>query len=159
MSDSATRRTIGFRVEPTKVHYAVVEGTIHAPILVVADSLPAPKGWEEPAALQWYRSQAARLIDEHAIAVAVVRDSEASSFSKTQSLQDRCRIEGVLIEVSQSKGVKVSSGRLRTISANMDSKAAKKYLENDDLRGLDWSDYSKYPREAILAAVSGLEDG
>lgn len=148
---------IGFRVEPTKVHYAVVTGTASAPTLVVADSLTPPKGWKEPEALQWYKGQLLALIDEHRPHTAMVRDAEASGFAKAQSLQDRCRIEGVIIETAHTKGAKVSSGRLKTISAGMGSKAAKKYLENDDLRGLDWSEYDAKVREAILAATAGLD--
>jgi hypothetical protein len=69
----------------------------------------------------------------------------------------RCRIEGVIIEASNSAGLVVIAGALASISKNLGTKAAKHYLESDDLRGLDWSKYpAKNTREAILVAASAL---
>ena len=63
--------------------------------------------------------------------------------SQPLSMHKRCRVEGVVIEAVHSSGVRVLTGPLATISSKLGSKAAKRYLETDDLRGLDWSKHPK----------------
>ena len=66
-------------------------------------------------------------------------------------------IEGVILEAANSMGLRVVTGALTSISKNLGTKAAKHYLEGNDLRGLDWSRYpAKNVREAILVAASAL---
>jgi hypothetical protein len=60
------------------------------------------------------------------------------------------------METAHCCGIAVVTGPLATISKNLGTKAAKKYLETDDLRGLDWSKCPKNRREAILVAASAL---
>lgn len=160
-SDNKAERakcSIGIRVEPSKIHWAVVTGSNAQPILEGADALPAPKSWAEAAALQWYRNQVIQLIERYNPSSAVIRDTEVSGHLQVQSLQTRCRIEGVVIEAAQSKALVVTSGRLNKMSALLDTKSAKKYITSDEFRGVDLSRYAPYTREAILVAVAGLEE-
>lgn len=53
-------------------------------------------------------------------------------------------------------GVKVFTGALKDIASAMGTKASKKYLEQDDLRGLDWSEFDDKRREAVLVATAAL---
>jgi hypothetical protein len=154
------KRAIGFRVEPSLVHWAVVEGTSEAPILVAADKLTSPATFDEPQALTFYRERVSLLLAQHLPDVVAVRYAE--TFGR-QSVREsdfrRCRIEGVILEASDSKGLKIMTGALASISKNLGTKAAKRYLESSDLRGLDWSRYpAKNIREAILVGASALGD-
>ena len=153
-------RTLGFRVEPKQVHWAAMGGTPAAPIIIDVATLTAPIGWDEGKCLSWYRDQATRLFASYPVKTVAVRDAEAfrpRGGGQTQSLQTRCRIEGVIIEAANHSGLFVTSGRLDTISANLDTKKAKQYLTEEELRGADWSKYSALQREAILVAASVLE--
>lgn len=151
-------KALGFRVEPQKVHWAAVDGSTDQPVLIDADTMPAPKAFGEPQALSWYRNEVIAIIERYRSNLAGIRDTEAAGPRRgVQSLQQRCRIEGVIIEVANARGLTIVSGRLATISANLGSRAAKKYLDTDEFRGIDWSSKSSGIREAIMVAVSTLE--
>ena len=152
------RRAIGFRVEPTLVHWALVEGTPEAPILVAADKVAPPATYDESRALTFYRERVLLLFSQHSPDRVAVRYAETfGRRSVGEKDNRRCRIEGVLIEAASSRGLKVVTGALASISKNLGTKAAKHYLEGNDLRGLDWSKYpAKNVREAILVAASAL---
>lgn len=60
------------------------------------------------------------------------------------------------MEVVNSVKLPVTACALKTISSKLGSQSAKKYLESDDLRGLDWSGVPKNSREAILVAAAAL---
>jgi len=151
-------KAIGFRAEPSVVSWAVVEGSTGEPILNGADKLKAPASFDEAAALKWFREQTQRLVQAYLPSVAVVRSPETffPRQPKYQSLYQRCRVEGVLVETLYSCGVPVLTGAMATISSKLGSKAAKHYLPNSDFRGLDWSKCDDKKKEAILAAASAL---
>lgn len=149
-------RSIGVRVEPKKIHLAIVSGSIEHPTLEASETIPAPKGWSEAQALQWYRNQVGMWIEQHKPVRAFVRDSESGPQRNVQSLQSRCRIEGVIIEIAHAKGLRVGGGRLTSISSKLDTKRAKKYVGHEEFRGIDLGKCNALLREAILAAVAGL---
>ena len=153
------KRAIGFRVEPTLVHWALVEGTPEAPILVAVDKIAAPATYDdESRALTFYRERILLLLSQHSPDRVAVRYAETFGRRAAGAKDNqRCRIEGVLIEASSSRGLKVVTGALASISKNLGTTGAKRYLEANDLRGLDWSKYpAKNVREAILVAASAL---
>lgn len=153
------KRAIGFRVEPGLIKWALVEGSPDAPILAVPPGkLTSPATYDEPQTLTFYRERVLLLLSQHSPDVVAVRYAE--TFGR-QSVRDsdyrRCRIEGVILEAANSRGLRVVTGALASISKNLGTKAAKHYLEGNDLRGLDWSKYpAKNVREAILVAASAL---
>jgi len=153
------KRAIGFRVEPGLANWALVEGTSDTPILAVpAGKLISPATYDEAQALTFYRERVLLLLAEHLPDIVAVRYAE--TFGR-QSVRDsdyrRCRIEGVILEAANSKGLNTVTGALASISKHLGTKAAKHYLECNDLRGLDWSRYpAKNVREAILVAASAL---
>jgi hypothetical protein len=152
-------RVLGCRAEPALINWAVVEGDSDVPVLVVADSLAAPKLYGEAEALGWFRVQVHRLIDQFSPSIVAVRFPEAFVPSRARDAdRRRCRVEGVVIEAAIAKGMKVRTGALATISRRLETESAKAkaYLETKEFRGLDWSNFPKYVREAILVAVSGL---
>ena len=153
------KRAIGFRVEPSLVNWAFVEGSPEQPVLALPPGkLTSPVSYDEPQALTSYRERVLLLLEEHSPDVVAVRYAETFGRQGVrESDYRRCRIEGVILEAANSKGVRVITGALASISKNLGTRAAKHYLQDDDLRGLDWSKYpAKNMREAILVAVSAL---
>jgi hypothetical protein len=152
-------RAIGFRAEPSAVNWAVVEGTKENPVLIAADKSEAPVAYTEPESLAWFRSRAQQLIQTYSPKSAGVRYPETMKRSSIASMDKRCRVEGILIDAMQAAGIVTSTGVLATISKNLGSSHAKKYLDTDELRGLNWASHSKNEREAIMVAASILPSG
>ena len=153
-----TKKTIGFRAEPEQINWAAVEGTVESPILIAADSFSAPTHYSEAEALSCYRQKIVDLLEKYSPLTAVgVRYPEPFGSKANDSSRRRNRIEGVILEAANSLTIRVITGALVTISKRLGSKAAKHYLDGDDLRGLDWSKFNKNLREAILTAASALE--
>jgi hypothetical protein len=150
-------KSLGIRAEPNTVHWAIAEGSAAAPILVAIDTAEAPAAYEEGAALSWYRDRIGFVIDQYKPQIMAIRYSEPIGKSRgSDAAHQRSRLEGVILECGDSKNLKIVAGALVTITKNLGSDSAKKYLDQENLRGLDWSKYSKNKREAILAAVSVL---
>lgn len=135
-----------------------MEGTSDAPILLAAARLSSPTTFDEQHALAFYRERVLLLLAEHSPSIAAIRYAETfGRRSVRESDFRRCRIEGVILELAGSRGLNTLTGALASISKNLGTKAAKRYLEGNDLRGLDWSKYpSVNVREAILVAASAL---
>jgi hypothetical protein len=148
---------LGLRAETSAINWAVVKGSTEEPILVAADSAAAPVAYDETSALTWFRKKFTQLVEMYSPNVVAIRYPETVMRPASQtSMHRRCRVEGVLVEAAQSSGLKVVTGALATISKNLGTKAAKRYLETSELRGLDWSKQPKNRKEAILAAASAL---
>jgi hypothetical protein len=153
---SSVKRALGFRTEAKKIHWAIVEGTRNAPILVAHDKAAAPINLEEASALSWYRSRVQHIVDTHKPTVAAIRSAEpVARGSNKEGARRRLRIEGVLLQTIDSFGLKVTIGALAMISGKLGSQA-KKYIAAGELRGLDLSQIPEVSREAVLVAVAVL---
>ena len=154
-------RAIGFRAEADAVNFAVVEGTIGAPTLVAHQKISAPKTFDEPASLAWYRDRIRTMIEQYKPEKAAVRYPEPNARAgHSTSTHRRIRIEGVILEASHSEKIVIVTGSLVTMASRLgteSAKTAKAYIATDDLRGLDWTELKDNSREAVLAAVSALE--
>jgi hypothetical protein len=148
---------LGLRAEPEGFHWAVTTGTLQQPVLEGSGSETAPKSFTEGQALAWVRQKAAHVIEVYKPNAVAVRYPEriARGFNK-DSAKSRCRIEGVLVEVSSAKNLHVITGALNTFGKHLGSKFPKEDLASKDLRGLDWSQYKDKLREAILVAAALL---
>jgi hypothetical protein len=150
-------RALGLRAEARQVHWAVVEGTRPEPILVAHDKAAAPVDADEAPSLSWYRNRILYILDKYQPSAAGVRFPEPFAQGRTkEGTKRRLRIEGVLLEAIDSRGLRLTTGALATISAKLGTKQAKKYIDSGELRGLDLSDVSPLAREAILIAVAAL---
>jgi hypothetical protein len=148
---------LGLRAEPKGFHWAVVTGTLKHAVLEGSGSEMAPEAFSEAESLAWVRQKAAYIIDTFKAEAVAVRYPEriARGFNK-DSAKSRCRVEGVLVEVSGAKNRMVVTGALNTFGKHLGSTSPKDDLSSDDLRGLDWSQHKDKIREAILVAVSLL---
>lgn len=150
------KRALGFRTEAKKIHWAVVEGTQDAPILVAYDKAAAPVNLEEAPSLSWYRSRVEHIFQTYRPCVAAIRSAEpVARGSNREGARRRLRIEGVLLQTIDSCGLKVTIGALAMISGKLGSQA-KKYIASGELRGLDLSQIPDLSKEAVLVAVAAL---
>ncbi len=156
-------RSMGCRAEKDRVFWAVLTGTVEAPILDSNDKVVIPREYSESQGLNFVRNQLMTLIRKFEVQQLGVRLSE--TFLKTKpsstalaSMFQRARIEGVVMEIAQELGCTVTPGNLQKIGQGLGTRSAKAYLDRDELRGLDISSIKNASmREAILTAASLLE--
>lgn len=151
-------RAVGFRVEPNSVHWAVTEGTSEAPVLLADDRFAAPATFSEAQALSWYRERVLLLLKQYEPAGAGIKYTEQAARARAgDSSRTRSRIEGVILEALHSAGLTPLTGTLVKVSARLESDSAKKYLENNDLRGIRLDRKTPARKDAILMSVAALE--
>lgn len=150
---------LGVRVDPKTTAWALVSGSNAAPILEDDGKLVPPKLYGEVETLVWYHHQIQTLIADHHPRVVAVRLAESfGAQGGRASDRVRARIEGSIMTAAALVGVRVFAGALQGIASALGTKGgSKKYLELDDLRGLDWGELDKKTREAVLVATAALE--
>jgi Holliday junction resolvasome RuvABC endonuclease subunit len=154
-------KAIGIRATKDSFRWALVERTDDGYALLAEGKCPAPKTYDEPDALAWYRERVQTIIRQHQAETAAVRFAETFLRAKPAakalaSMYCRARIEGVIIEALRSAGIPVGVGGWQTISSRMGAKSAKAYTEAGELRGIQIGDKPAEMQEAIAAAVSML---
>ena len=122
-------RALGLRAEKDRVHWAIVEGATDSPSLVAHDKVSAPATYSEPQALRWYASQLHQLMLEYKPNVIAVRLSETFLQSKPaptalQSMFERARIEGVMLQTAAAQGVSVVAGPMAMMRSKLGTKSA-----------------------------------
>lgn len=148
---------LGIRAEPAALHWAVVEGTVDAPVLRGCASHQCPKTFTEPAALAWVRKQVLGHVAQFKVNVVGLRTAEPTARGAGKgSAQRRVRIEGVVMEATESEGLSIMCGALVTIGRHLGSERPKDYLAAEELRGLSWKGRKNEEKEAILVAVAAL---
>jgi hypothetical protein len=149
---------LGLRAEPRAFHWAVVTGTLDSPVLEGSGTETAPHAYSEAESLAWTRQKVDHIIDTYKPTTVAVRYPERiARGANKDSAKSRCRVEGVLVEVSSTKNRAVVTGALNTFGKHSGSNSPKDDLASEDLRGLDWSKHKdKAAREAILVAASLL---
>ena len=150
------KRALGFRTDGKQLHWAIVEGTQDAPILVAHEKAAAPINLDEAPALTWYSTRVRHIVQTYKPSIAMVRSVEPTARgSNKEGARRRLRIEGVLLHTIDSCGIMATIGALATISGKLGTQA-KKYVASGELRGLDLSKVTPLSREAVLVAVAAL---
>lgn len=156
-------KSIGFRVDPTAIHYAVVEGTPEDPVLLDDGRYGAPRTYDEATALSWYRQRTITLLETHKPDKGAIKFMENVAGPGrvpriTESLRRRHRIEGVVLQLLHETRVSTLAGPFATVAARLGTQSAKAYLDSEELRGIDWRGKPKNVKEAVLAAVAAITD-
>jgi len=155
--------SIGFRAEKDAINWAVVSKSGDALRLDAHGCINASVGDRDAECLAHFRKEVLLLVEQYKPTVAYVRTPEtynrrAQSVVRANSSDSRLRVEGVILEACYSTGAKTLSGLLNAISHRIGSDSAKDYLSADSLREIKWPKKDTLCREAILAAVAGVEE-
>ena len=154
-------KAIGFRVEPAAVHWAIV--TLEPgeePVLEQAETVKAPKDSDEGAALTWFRGRVANLLEQHKPGSAAIKYAEqVAPGRRGDGARKRARLEGVLLQLCDESRVALFTGAYKAVSGRLQTNSAKKYLKQDNVRGIAWAGHPPVRREAILVALAALEGG
>lgn len=153
---------IGFRVSPQAVYWAVARGTLESPILVSDGKFSAPKTYTDAASLTWYRERVLATVAQYKATVSAIRfpESFSSRSGLASSTQVRLRIEGVILEALNAAACEIRvAGSTRHIESKLQADTPlKEYMDQADIRGINWNGKAKELKEAILVAVAALGD-
>jgi hypothetical protein len=150
--------SIGFRVSPKKVTYALVEGTPPANFtLLNASAVFIPPALETPRQLQFIRTTLLDVMEEYAVSRAGLRIAEGLALKRNPF---RLNLEGVVQEVLASSTVeRFVAAQIATIAAllgHKDRTIIKKMIAGEQAPqySLNWAALSEDEREAVLLAVA-----
>ncbi len=154
------KRILGVRAGPSAFYWAIVSGTLERPILEESGTESAPKAYTEPESLVWIREKLAEIIDRFKPTEVAVRFPEPTAMGANKnSAKSRCRVEGVVLEISATKRCPVVTGAFVTFGKYLGA-SPKAELKSNEFRGLNWSKQKDANlREAIVVAVALLRSG
>lgn len=146
-------KTIGFRVNPNHVTYAVLDSDTNA--VVVVDKINVPKALATPEALKFVRSTVLDVLREYKIERAGIRIAEHTKHAPSI---ERIQIEGVIQEALASSTVLAyfaSQIALISAKAGIERTTFKKIVSGEEsFDQIDnWDQNSEEEREALLTAL------
>lgn len=150
--------SLGIRVTPNTVFYAITKQEEDNITLVVCDKVVVPAALSEPEQLKFLRDTFLDIIYENDVKNACIRVVEANAQSYDYN---RLYIEGVLQEMIASSTIEhYYLGRIASMSNKLgiDRKAFSALLSSDECGFIpDWNvTKNKEKREAMLASYSAL---
>ncbi len=98
------KRTLGIRAQERHVYWAIMSGTKSSPCVHASGQEDAPGTFDEAEALAFFRSRLILIIDKYKPAKVAVRYPERSPGANKNEAKARCRVEGVALELSSSRG-------------------------------------------------------
>ncbi len=158
-------RVMGLRAERDTVHWALVSGTLSAPVLMAHDRLLAPEDLTERDYLAWFRAKVYALLENvrpdsvaiHLADLEVVAESKLSP-KALSAIVKRARIEGVLLEACRPRQARTPPIPTAPAVNGRNSPPSRKHFTSSDGSPVDWREISSTSRrQAILAAAALLE--
>ena len=149
--------SIGLRADNGKLYWAILSGTASAPVVDASDVINAPKTYTDANSLSWFREKTISLINTYKSTRGAVRTIEPKARAN-QSFYCRLRLEGVCLEALISQGLEAKLTLHSTMTADLESRSTKKYVEAGHFRGIDLTLYSDKIADAIMAGASVLDD-
>ena len=149
---------LGFRVEGTVVHWALVN-EIEDGELVLEDSasFSSPRGESEARALTYVRERVGRVIEQHGPSCGAVKYTEPTARSSGDGPRRRARIEGVILQRMDEAGMLTLGAAYNVISPRLGTNSAKQFMDDENYRGMHWADVTPLLKEAILAAAAAMK--
>lgn len=159
--------SIGFRVSPTEIYYAIVKDTENGNEFISISHLKIPFSIDDPGKLSYIRNTISTILFQYHISYAGIKLIEGNArASINNSLIFRFNVEGVLMELFSNSSVrKYFLGVTSNISSVLNIKKDKSQAMLDSL--IDVSNYTtddnkkitgEY-KEAMLVALAAMEVG
>jgi hypothetical protein len=95
-------RSLGIRVEPSKVSFVVLEKNNDSIKIINIESIKLPKALDRPSQLKYIRNTVLDIIREYEITIAGIRKAEPISQNQNSA---RIEIEGVIQEAFSSSSI------------------------------------------------------
>lgn len=153
------RISIGIRVTPSCIFYAIYQETEDEIITTVIDKLKLPTALEIPEQLKYVRSTFIDILNEFSVNLACIRVTESAAQNPHFF---RISIEAVIQELFASSEVEhYYSGQISSISSklgfNRDQFNEYKDGKLTFMEMEEWADFSSEVRESIMASISALK--
>lgn len=147
-------RTIGFRVEPAKVTFAIQDEDN----IINLEVLKLPNALELPEKLKYVRNNVLDILREYNIEKAVIRVAESTA---QQISVERLQVEAVIQEAFASSYLaRYSIARLVSLAklTGIAHADVKKYISGELViePAEKWRSYKEIQREAILCAIGAV---
>lgn len=155
--------SIGFRVSPKKVTYAVVHGPTDGKFKVTSlGEVCVPYSLEAPRQLRFIRTTLLDIIEENGTTRAGLRIGESTAQRRDPF---RLNLEGVVQELLASSDVEsFVAGPIATIASLLgerDRTVVKQLIEGKTPSTIDasWAEFDEVQREAVLVALCAALSG
>lgn len=151
-------KSIGIRVSPAVVYFAVVQQEQHG-FTFFNERIVVPKALDVPRQLAFIRTTLISVIAEYNIAYAGVKLTEGNA---QRVSVPRLNLEGVVLELFANSSIeKYVAGTISSLTRLLseESGVVKRYLDGDTFfQGIDgWNaNFKKEEREAIVTGVAAL---
>jgi len=153
-------RAIGLRVSPSEVFYIVYEQQNDNFKIITKGKINEPAAYTYPQVLTYYRDHLSSIFKEYGIAKCGIKVAEplSSRNGRSDGVKKRMYTEGVIIELVNSKGIKMIYGPFKTFATLLGIRKASEYLEPTDFCNIsDWNKLNKNLKEASLAGLGVLK--
>lgn len=152
-------KVLAVRCSNTDFAYAVVEGTMDMPALLLCDETSYPNGYKEHSLFHWFHQEITELLDTHSPDGLAVKAAE-TMVKRSGALDLRIRIEGIALMAAAEVGCSLACRKVKsTIAKDLGMKGKSKYLETNLDKSVipRFDSYNTKQQEAILVAWSCLE--
>ncbi len=156
----STVRSIGVRVEPSIVHFAVVEADGDKLEVVTVDSIVFPTALDLPDALHHTRSMFMDVVKIYGVSRAGIRISEWNSMKPNQQ---RIGLEAVLQEAMAGGPIQryftgVLANIAKRLDMGLDAKSLKGEIQShkSSIGVSGWENHSTAEREALITAIAAV---
>ena len=151
-------RSIGFRVSPKVVYFAICDKSDTEINILTIDCIKVPLSFSMPDALSFIRTTILSIVMEFNIGVAGIRTIEDNAQKISIS---RVYIEGVIQELISNCSIKrYFAGKKHTIARLMGiplQDLSKKLEGKEDIFGVEgWVDFLSEERESIFCAIAAF---
>lgn len=159
--------SIGFRVSPTEIYYAIVENTEDSYRFVSISNLKIPVSIDDPEKLSFIRNTVSTILTQYNVLYAGIKLIEGNARgSINNALIFRFNVEGVLMELFSNSSIKKCFlGVTSNIASVLKAKKEKPQDMLDKLVVMDelLTDSNKKVtgdyKEAMLVALAAMEVG
>lgn len=159
--------SIGFRVLPKEIYYAIVESTEDNYKFISIANLKIPNSFDDPAKLSYIRNTVSTLLIQYKVTYAGIKLIEGNARSSlTNTSIFRYNVEGVLMEIFSNSAIKkYFLGVTSNIASILKVQKDKPYVMLDQLCNTDelLTDNNKKVteeyKEAMIVALAAMEVG
>jgi hypothetical protein len=150
-------KILGLRCSNADYSFAILSGTLAAPVLEASGTISAPKGYSKPQLLKWFFQELQGLHARYAPKCIVMKGSEGMA-ARGGSFVERVELEAMVFYAGAELGIKPIHKKVKSqIAKGLGQKGNAKYLERVDKSVIDAFDgLSPKLQEAVLAAWSEL---
>lgn len=157
--------SIGFRVSPNEIYYAILENTEDGYKFVSISNLKIPVSIDEPGKLSFIRNTVSTILTQYNILYAGIKLIEGNARgSINNALIFRFNVEGVLMELFSNSSIqKYFLGITSNIASVLEVKKEKpqdmldKLIDVDELVTDDSKKVTGDYKEAMLVALAAME--